>query len=149
MKKLILRLVLCSLALGLTSCAMGFKRDWRQAVKEGPKPGVEGAWKGTWLSHSNGHTGDLRCVVGPDLGGGEREFHYYATWKGFLSAAFKANHTVKAEKDGTHSFTGHHDMPKWAGGRYQYDGTVKSDEFDATYKCSMDHGVFGMKRVRE
>ena len=149
MKQICLRLALCSLVLSFASCAGGFRSDWRQAVKEGPKPGVEGAWEGTWLSHSNAHTGKLRCVVGPDLGDGEHEFHYFATWKGFLSAAFKANHTVKEQKDGTYSFIGHHDMPKWAGGRYQYSGTVKEDRFQAAYKCSMDHGDFGMTRVRD
>lgn len=141
------RLSLLALAVTLSSCAAGFRSDWKQAIKEGPKPGVEGAWEGTWLSHSNAHTGKLRAVVGPDLGNGVHDFHYHATWKGFLSAAFKAQHTVKEKKDGTHTFAGHHDMPKWAGGRYQYDGKVVGDDFRATYKCSMDHGVFSMNRV--
>jgi hypothetical protein len=39
-------------------------------------------------------------------------------------------------------------MPNWAGGLYQYEGTIKGDEFKACYQCSIDKGTYTMKRVR-
>jgi hypothetical protein len=141
------RLVLCYLLFSLTSCATGFRSAWRDALAEGHRDGVEGAWEGTWLSHFNGHTGKLRCVVGPDLGDGEHQFHYFATWKGFLSAGFRSRHRVVKDGGSELSFSGYHDMPKWAGGRYSYRGRVDGVDFRATYRSSMDNGVFSMKRV--
>lgn len=132
----------------LASCSTAFKREWKTALKEGPKPGIEGAWQGTWLSAANGHHGNLRCVVGPAKNAqGDHEFHYHATWASLIGGAYRAIHNVKAGK-GSSTFSGSHDMPKWAGGRYTYAGTVKGDSFNACYQCAKDRGTFQMKRVR-
>lgn len=137
--------VACSL---LASCSMSFNREWKEALKAGPKPGVEGAWRGTWNSEATGHHGDLRCVVGPRKSqAGAHDFHYYATWGGFLSGGFRAEHQVTPNKKGA-TFKGQHQMPEWAGGLYNYDGSVTGDDFHADYKCALDHGTYSMKRVK-
>jgi hypothetical protein len=135
-------------ALFLSSCSMTFHREWRASVKQGPKPGVEGAWQGTWKSDVNGHHGRLRAVVGPVKNAeGDHAFRYHATWGNILSGSYLTDHRVKDGK-GSSTFTGQHDMPNWAGGRYTYCGTVKGDEFSACYQCAKDKGTFQMKRVR-
>jgi hypothetical protein len=132
----------------LSSCSMTFHREWRAALKQGPKPGVEGAWQGTWKSDVNGHHGRLRAVVGPVKNAeGDHPFRYHATWANILSGSYLTSHRVKAVKGGS-TFTGQHDMPGWAGGRYTYGGTVKGDEFSACYECAKDKGTFQMRRVR-
>ncbi len=132
----------------LSSCSMSFHRDWRQAVKAGPKKGVEGAWVGTWHSDATGHHGRLRAVVGPAQNAeGDHAFRYHATWANILSGSFLASHRVKEGRESS-TFTGTHDMPKWAGGRYTYCGTVKGDDFNACYQSAKDKGTFQMKRVK-
>lgn len=154
----LLRLTLGLLLLTcLPSCGFAFRSAWKKAPVTS---GVEGKWKGTWLSDANGHHGDLRCVVSkaelPDYGAGKgaepipapRSFFYRATWKKILSGSYRSVHTVKKQKDGSYKFSGEHKMPDWAGGLYHYEGTIKGDEFKANYKCAMDHGTYTMKRVR-
>lgn len=132
----------------LCSCSMTFKREWRAAIKSGPKAGVEGAWEGTWQSAANGHHGRLRAVVGPAKNAeGDHPFRYHATWGKILSGSYLTEHRVKPGKDSS-TFTGQHDMPGWAGGRYMYGGTVKGDDFSACYECAKDKGTYTMKRVR-
>ncbi|SKB06216.1 hypothetical protein SAMN02745166_04420 [Prosthecobacter debontii] len=147
MTRLPLFLLLCFAAL-LCSCSMSFHREWKAALKAGPQEGVEGAWEGTWQSDVNGHHGKLRSVVGPVKNAeGDHSFHYHATWGKILSGAYRADHRVRQVKN-VSAFQGQHQMPNWAGGLYTYEGTVKGDDFKATYECSMDKGSFTMKRVR-
>lgn len=141
-------LLLSLTALLLSSCSSGFRRDWKAALQKGPSTGVAGAWEGSWKSEVNGHHGRLRCVVGPAKNAeGDHCFHYHATWAGILSGAYAADHRVVAGKKES-TFTGQHDMPQWAGGRYTYSGTVKGDDFSACYQCAKDKGTFQMRRVR-
>ena len=134
----------------LSSCASAFNREWKAAIKAGPQPGIRGAWQGTWKSDVNGHHGRLRCVIGPAKNAqGDHGFHYHATWAGILSGAYRADHraTPAPAKDG-HTFQGRHQMPGWAGGMYNYKGTVRGDDFIASYECALDKGTFQMKRVK-
>lgn len=143
-------LFLIALGALLSSCSLSFKREWKAALKTGPQPGVDGAWEGTWNSSANGHHGRLRSVVGPVKNKeGDHSFHYHASWAGFLSGAYRVDHRVTPSQDKKHlQFAGRHRMPAWAGGLYTYQGTVKGDEFEATYKCALDEGSFHMKRVK-
>jgi hypothetical protein len=132
----------------LSSCNLAFHREWREALKHGPKPGLEGAWQGTWKSEVNGHHGRLRAVVAPARNqDGDHPIRYHATWMGILSGSYLTEHRVKAGQQ-VHTFTGQHEMPAWAGGRYTYGGTVKGDAFSACYECAKDKGTFTMQRVR-
>lgn len=164
-RALLLRLALgLILTTALPSCGFAFRSAWKKAPVTS---GVEGKWKGTWLSDASGHTGELFCVVSrPDadqffcatgipMAALKREalrphpftFFYRATWKKILSGSYKSTHTVQLQKDGTYTFSGEHKMPNWAGGLYHYEGTIKGDEFKANYRCSMDNGTYTMKRV--
>jgi hypothetical protein len=143
------RFFLFLLACGfLGSCSMAFKREWRERVAQGPKLGIEGAWQGTWVSTANGHHGKLRCLIGPAKNAeGDREFHYHATWASLVGGSYRATHRVALSKAGA-AFKGEHLMPRWAGGRYVYGGTIQGDDFKACYECSKDQGTFEMQRVR-
>jgi hypothetical protein len=132
----------------LSSCSTAFKREWKVAVANPKPPGIEGAWLGTWVSSDNGHHGNLRCIVGPVKNAqGDREFHYHATWAGLVGGAYRATHRVMATQKSA-TFSGEHLMPRWAGGRYVYGGTIKGDEFNAYYHCSKDKGTFQMQRLK-
>lgn len=132
----------------LSSCSTAFKREWKVAVASPKQPGIEGAWQGTWVSSVNGHHGNLRCMVGPVKNAqGDREFHYHATWAGLVGGAYRAMHRVKTTQESA-TFSGEYLMPRWAGGRYVYGGTIKGDEFNACYQCSKDKGTFQMQRVK-
>lgn len=128
------------------SCSATFEREWREALRQGPREGVDGAWEGTWQSQVNGHHGRLRCVVAAGTTEGERSFHYHATWAGTLSGSYRALHRVTRSRRGF-VFAGSHRLPAWAGGLYRYDGTISGDDFLATYRCEQDHGFYRMKRV--
>jgi hypothetical protein len=144
MRFLILSFACCLLA----SCSTAFKREWKVATARSATSEIEGAWQGTWISTANGHHGNLRCIVGPKKSPqGDREFHYHATWAGLVGGAYRATHRVLDSK-GVATFTGEHLMPRWAGGRYVYDGTIKGDAFNASYECSKDKGTFQMQRVK-
>lgn len=138
-----------SLLLGLTSCSgFQFKRDFKAAAKAAPQEGAIGAWSGTWESRANGHHGKLQCLVSaPTQAGEPYRFRYRATWMKILSGTFSAQHTVKANGPGKWTFSGQHQMPKWAGGLYSYEGKINGDDFHATYDCAMDEGDYRMTRV--
>ena len=146
-RALILRLALGLILMTvLPSCGLAFRSAWKKTTVDS---GAYGKWSGTWHSDATGHQGTLQCVVSvPENSKGGHEFFYHATWKKILSGSYKAIHGVQKQKDGTYTFTGEHKMPNWAGGLYQYEGTIKGDEFKACYQCSMDKGTYTMKRVR-
>jgi hypothetical protein len=144
MKQILLSLTV----LALCSCSSSFRREWKAALQHPQTSGIVGAWEGEWKSTHNGHHGRLRCVVSPAKNKqGDHHFHYHATWAGILSGAYRAEHRVLPQNKGA-SFTGQHDMPSWAGGRYTYGGRIVGDEFNACYHCAMDAGTFQMRRVR-
>jgi len=125
----------------LTSCGTGFQKTW-EAANAQPKS-IEGRWEGSWLSGANGHTGKLRCVVGPEQNGGTREFHYFATWGKVFRGSFNAVHEV-TEKGGATAFKAKHDIGKR--GTFHAEGTITPNDFHASYRAAGDHGTFVMKR---
>ena len=128
----------------LSSCSANFNRAWDKATVTSAHKGIEGPWVGSWLSHYNGHRGELRCVVGPDAkGNGDRLFMYHAVWGGVLSGNFNSIHHVKQNGD-TATFTA--DSNLGAYGQFHAEGTIKNGVFKAEFKAAGDHGVFEMKR---
>lgn len=146
MNRMILPLLAVCPAL-LSSCSTQFNRLWRDAAKTTPPAQtIEGCWEGKWNSVGTGHTGKLRCVVGPATNSeGDHAFTYHATWGHFLSGSFASTHRVR-QSASSFAFQGTHKMPEWAGGTYDYHGTVKNGRFEATYHCAKDHGSFEMTR---
>lgn len=145
----------------LTAACSSFEPKWRQAVTaEGALPHpVAGAWEGTWKSEVTGHTGALQCVIEPPVAPSTRStsaptltFTYHARWGRFFRGTFSTQQSVVPVRSGGFISEGYWDLPRWAGGRYQYRlrfspprrGRVESIE--ATYTSARDHGAFSLRR---
>ena len=142
-------LLACLIGLSLSSCSIGFNREWSkataQAAAQHPKD-ITGPWRGIWRSDANGHNGELRCIITAlDDKSGSSRFHYHATFMKFLSATYDVTHVVKPVKGGF-IFSGDQELTGAGGGLYHYEGKATPHEFHATYRSASDHGVFEMKR---
>ena len=142
-------LVLAIAALGLSSCSIGYNREWSKAKAQAshqPPKDMSGPWLGTWRSDVNGHNGELRCIVTPLAGNaGQERFHYHATFMKILSATYDVTHVVKPVKGGF-TFAGDQVLTGAGGGLYHYEGNATPSTFHATFRSEKDHGVFEMKR---
>lgn len=129
----------------LSSGCSSFNREWKASAALAPQSSsIEGAWDGTWLSDHNGHTGRLRAIV-TRLNEDEYYARFHATYMRVLTFGQAVNLRVKQE--GTNfTFSGSADLGKAYGGIYTYEGNSSPDAFLSTYKCSIDHGTFRMKR---
>lgn len=145
MNLLLRMLALLGLATIFTGCST-FEQDWRHAVLQAPAKlgNPAGAWKGTWLSQKNGHTGELRCIV-TQTTADTYEYRFKATYWKFFRYSYSANLPTTC-KQGTCIFKGTEDLGFLAGGIYAYEGTITSTNFNATYSCKYDHGTFQMSR---
>jgi hypothetical protein len=134
-----------AVALLLTGCS-SFHGQWKKAAAA-PATGLEGAWEGTWLSHSNAHTGRLRAVV-TRTAGGDYETRFHATFWRLFSAGYTV--TLRATpQDGGWTLAGREDLGRWLFwnfGEYEYTGEATPERFDCTYRSQNDHGVFQLKR---
>ncbi|NNE90029.1 MAG: hypothetical protein HKN23_00130 [Verrucomicrobiales bacterium] len=130
----------------LASCASArFEKDWKQALADeasGKSNAVTGPWTGTWETETNGHTGDLRCLVSED--GDSHKFRYHATWGKIFQGGYTANYDVR--KTGrAYKVTGSKDLGFF--GEFAHDGTIRGDTFHATYESSKgDKGAFLLRR---
>jgi hypothetical protein len=144
-----LKALLPLLALTLSSCSIGFHRDWKTAAKvSSPPQDLSGAWTGTWRSEGTGHEGKLKAIATPvpsTTGPQVYTFRYHATWAKLLSGGYTARHEVK-HKGKDFLISGEQDLGKLLGGIYHYEGKATAEEFKASYKCDFDHGFFEMKR---
>ena len=128
-----------------------FNRDWKSAAAATPPApgGIEGAWVGIWLSHSNGHTGKLRAIVKRDMTGAY-ETRFHATFWKLFSAGYTVTLRVKPDRD-VIRLVGHEDLGSYLGcelGEYTYEGRATSTEFKCTYQSEKDRGVFEMTRPK-
>lgn len=147
---------LAACALLISGCAR-FERDWRRALAPGAADaarmggggGQEGAWTGTWTSPGTGHSGKLRCVIGgatKSEAGTEAAFTYHATWSIF-SGTFPTRQPIRLEKNGDVRSIGTWTLPGWAGGRYDYDMTIRGHRCTGTWKSARDSGSLDMTRA--
>jgi hypothetical protein len=105
---------------------------------------LTGPWQGTWLSHVNGHTGDLRCLV-TEKSPKTYEFRFKATyWKVFQYSYMVTLPVTRTEAG--YNFMGNENLGFLAGGVYSYDGSITGTNLDATYSCKFDNGVFKLTR---
>jgi hypothetical protein len=131
-------------ALILSSCGTSFQNEWKNALSQKHhSDSIEGPWQGTWTSSFNGHTGKLRCVIGPEKPDHTREFSYYATWGKIFSGCFHAVHEV-TERNGVTTMHAQHDIGKR--GTFHAEGTISPTKFSATYRAMGDHGALELKR---
>jgi hypothetical protein len=127
----------------LVSCSSGFNRAWKQTTAQpAPARSSAGAWEGHWLSHSNGHTGKLRAIVGP-LAGGARLVQYHATWGRILSGAFHTTHQTHGQEGNT-TFIAREPIGRH--GEFKAEGMITTDTFKANYTALGDHGIFELRR---
>jgi len=138
--------VLAALTLLAGGCS-SFNRDWQAAAARPIAPDdIQGRWQGTWQSRHNGHTGPLRCIL-TKAGDGRYEAKFHARYK--LGITLSAGYTTElavTRTNGAHAFTGAENLGWYAGGVYEYAGTVSSTNFFSTYRCKWDHGTFQMTR---
>jgi len=135
------------LVLGLNSCAGGrFERAWKQGQGQNAQD-LTGSWEGKWLSHSNGHTGGLRCIVSQVNGSqDDYSFQYQASWGEFLRGIFTIQ--CKALRTGPQRWkvSGSKDLGPLLGGEFSHQGAITPQAVHAEYHSQLDHGVMELKR---
>lgn len=133
-----------SVALLVCGCST-FNRDWRAAANQPVATNsMEGRWEGQWLSHVNGHTGNLRCLLSH-----ESDTRLLARFRASYWKIFRFSYSVPLQVrggDGGWEFSGEENLGKLAGGVYRYEGRVTPTNFHSTYTSKHDHGVFEMSR---
>ena len=140
--------LLCVTLFFVVGCST-FDRDWNQATQQTTAAGITGAWEGIWKSDSNGHTDRLRCLVTKGTND-IWQAHFkadYSRW--YLPFTF----TYKVDLHGVESagpviFKGSADLGWYAGGLYQYEGMASPTNFNSTYRCPVDYGIFKMDRPK-
>ena len=127
-----------------------YEYRWHQAASSAAPEGIEGTWDGTWQSEVNGHHGRLRCIIGPAIDDSSHHpFRYRATWMRFLSGGYRAEHQVTPIAPDQWTFSGQHQLPNWAGGLYQYEGTIHDDTMSVRYDCAIDRGHYELTRTSQ
>lgn len=139
-------LVAAGLLLLASGCCSGFTRDFREAQRYcPPQQGLEGVWEGTWLSHSNGHNGQLQAIITRC-----DDHHYHARFRAtFMKCIpYESEALLHVSQQGdTFYFSGEEDLGWLAGGVYRYDGYANACNFHSNYCADRDHGIFTMRRV--
>ena len=138
----------------LASCSLGYTSKWKKAAGQPASQAepLSGAWQGTWRSDKNGHSGELLAIVIPQRANKDHKasytFRYKATWQGFLSGVFEAEHLAEpSQPAGTWLLTGEKHLGLLAG-VYRFSGTATPKHFRARYVSLSDEGVFEMNRAR-
>ena len=139
-------LLLSASSLVFVGCK-SFDTAWTEASKKSVLTNsLEGCWEGTWRSDANGHEGSLRCVV-TQRSDGDYNARYYAIYQKVIGFGY----TIvlrSIENNGVSHFSGEANLGWWAGGVYNYEGSVQETNFFSTYRCKYDHGTFRMTRAR-
>lgn len=102
--------------------------------------GVSGRWVGTWQNTNNAHGGPLQAVL---ISRGTNAFaaYFHAGW-GKYSGTFKT--PIQGDHEGeSYRFQG---SKRVFGIKINTAGTIRSDEFNATYESRFDSGTFTLKR---
>lgn len=123
---------------------IGFERAWEEPEKKSGQSPIEGRWIGEWQSVTNGHHGNLRCIVTRS----QREKYvafFKATYARILRVSYKVELKGRDLGDGI-MLEGENDLGWLAGGKYRYSGKAGSDAFRCNYSCKYDEGYFKMHR---
>jgi len=135
-------------ALSFTPGCSSFNRAWEAADQNAvPSNSLAGRWEGKWHSGHNGHQDALRGLFSPATNGVcQARFHArYSRWGLHLSFSYTVPLHLQSTND-VQRFRGEANLGWYAGGVYQYEGTVSATNFFSTYRCRYDHGEFQMHR---
>ena len=147
--KITILLVLCLPVLFSIGCAgVGFERDWKTAVSDYHdgkiRDEVSGPWQGAWKTKTNGHEGDLRCLVSQSERPGNYDFRYRATFFKVLRGGYQVNYDVK-KSGGGYDVEGGEDLGLF--GKFHHTGRIEGGKFNAKYSNQKgDAGGFEMTR---
>jgi hypothetical protein len=123
-----------------------FERAWRdyQPAADALKS-IAGRWQGEWISETTRHRGELKCLLSrPDAE--QLEAIFLAAFWRFLRVGYGVRLSATATGGGFR-LKGHSDLGALAGGIYQYEGEVNLAQFNCSYRCKYDNGLFQLKRV--
>jgi len=123
-----------------------FERAWR-AYKPPPNATqtIQGRWLGEWVSEATGHRGELKCLLSR-ISEDQLDAIFLATFWRFLRVGYGVRLSATATREGFR-LKGESDLGTLAGGIYTYEGEVNLTDFNCSYRCKYDHGVFRMKRL--
>lgn len=126
---------MASILCGCTS----FESRWKSAPAVSAD-GVSGQWIGTWQNTNNAHGGPLQAVL-IEKGSNTFSAYFHAGW-GKHSGTFRT--PIQGNREGeTYRFKG---SKRVFGVKIDTAGTIRSNEFRATYESRFDHGTFTLKR---
>jgi len=123
-----------------------FERAWRTYSPQGNgTPSIHGRWQGEWVSEVSGHHGELKCLLSP-ITTDQLNAVFLASFLRWLRVGYGV--LLEATESG-HGFRlkWESDLGALAGGIYQYEGEVNLMEFNCSYRCKYDHGLFRLKRL--
>jgi hypothetical protein len=122
-----------------------FLEQWRRYETSTETPdGIAGRWVGEWVSESNGHHGELKCVLVP-VSAGVYRAHFYATFSRFFRVGYATDLNAEST-NGRIRLKGEEDLGALAGGVYRCEGEAMANEFHCKYSCKYDQGVFDLRR---
>ena len=124
-----------------------FLGEWRRyETLKTTSQAIEGRWVGEWISESNSHRGDLKCVLAP-----VSTMNYRAYFYGSFAKIFRVAYAteLKVEQiDGRNILKGEEDLGVLAGGIYRCEGEVIGNELKCHYSCKYDCGTFRLEKWR-
>lgn len=123
-----------------------FERAW-QTYRPAPNAAqsVQGRWLGEWVSQANGHHGELKCLLSR-ISENQLDGIFLASFWRFLRVGYGVRLSV-TKAGNAFKLKGESDLGTLAGGIYTYEGEVNLTEFNCTYRCKYDHGLFRLKRL--
>lgn len=127
----------------LTGCS-SFNRDWKKLDNHLPERSIEGPWTGVWQSERNNHMGRLRCILTR-----QNESKYLARFEAKFLKILTSHYAVPLSvtpRENEWEFSGTKNLGWYAGGRYNYRGSITTTNFVSTYRCKGDYGTFRMSR---
>lgn len=148
-KPAVLSLILLATGSLLLPGCVGFDQAWNKAVAEysaGNTSAPLGPWTGKWETSTNGHSGDLRCIVTPAAGEpGTYNYRYHATWANFLSGQFDVKFSTQRYGN-SYKVDGEHDLGLF--GKFRHKANISGSRFQATYEKNSGEevGKFQMTR---
>lgn len=139
-------MLLCGAAMLMSvGCSAGFNKQFETA-KAMPIPNddaIVGAWEGRW-EDGDGHGGPLRAIVTP-AGQNTYKAQFHAGYMNILT--HESTVMLEGEKLGNKfAFDGTADLGWFAGGEYQYHGTITPASFHSTYDSKKHDGTYELHR---